>query len=85
MTRYTFVLDWHVGTYVAQASGTDVGAALGAWARSTSDEDDLARVRAAFLDRRAVGEPVLLEGLLGVWCVSADVDGLALSHIIEGP
>ena len=86
MLIYTFVLDYAGGIYVSQHKATDVNDALETWLLKLCTEklagdvsEDLAQAFSPIED-----SPVALEGLVHVWCVTAQARrGLALANIIQ--
>lgn len=86
MHLYTILLDYAGGTYVAQTRATDEQAAVRAWQdklRVSRIADAVSEEVAAAFDE-ATDSPVPLNGLAGVWCVSASAtQGLALVNIVK--
>ncbi|MCA9524480.1 MAG: hypothetical protein KC609_26115 [Myxococcales bacterium] len=86
MSLYTILLDFRGGTYLHQLEAESVEEAVADWAR----ELDIAAISGfdpAERDEliRAVDDdpPIAINGMRGVWCVSAGLEaGLALAHVI---
>jgi hypothetical protein len=88
---YTVVMDYRGGTYISQVDAGSVAGALKVWAAGL-DTAAIAglgpRRKIELIDdireRLSSGqEPVLLDGLVNAWCVSALTSrGLALINII---
>ena len=77
---FTFICEIGGGTYIAQASGSNVEDAVRKWALQIPHEiwaGNLAeRVSAKVIDDLEGGEcpPTPLEGVSGVWCVTGLID-----------
>ncbi|GAA6142460.1 hypothetical protein [Hydrogenophaga sp. 5NK40-0174] len=85
---YTFVIDYHGGTYLRQNRGHNIKRALHAFMNACTKEKDydFFHVLATALQDHIDGGqwPVSVDGLDGVWCVSCPVnDHLALINIVE--
>ena len=86
---YTVVMDYRGGTYVAQVSARSVTAALKLWSEGldTGVIDELGREQKKELIHHTtdfrVEKPVLLNGLVNVWCASALTSGgLATINVV---
>lgn len=83
---YTFVLEYAGGTYVSQYRGETLIAAMQSW--SSAEQAKLAgqwsgEIVELLFERLGNNEPVRLDGLQHVWCVSASVSSdLALLNIV---
>jgi hypothetical protein len=86
--RYTVLCEFRGGTYVSQVSGSDVHEAVKSWTDYLARDrpipqysTNLAKAIAAQAEDTA---PAALEGLAGVWRVSAVCGGdLILANIVE--
>ena len=82
---YTVVLDYRGGTYIGQASGDSVNAALSQWVSKLKHEEltEWGITRDELADIAGSDEPVLLKGCINVWCLSGSTNsGLALLNVI---
>ena len=87
MARYTIIMDWEGGTYLAQACGRSVHEAVRAWAEQL-DVDAIPGLgeatKARLVAEVAADSAVPIEGLAHVWCSSACIRGkLALMHVVR--
>ena len=86
--KYTFVCEYRGGTYVAQVSAEDLSKAIRAWADYLISDEPIPRVSALVAKEVAAqiddSGPTELEGLIGVWCISAIVGGdYLLANIVD--
>jgi hypothetical protein len=82
---YTVVLDYKGGTYIGQASGDSVTAALSQWVSRIRDEElaewGITRDELSKIARSDKAVP--LNGCLNAWCLSGSTSGgLALINVI---
>jgi hypothetical protein len=85
MPLFTAILDYAGGTYVSQLSADNPHMALGKWQWQLANEieGDEAEAGAAF-DEDDLNRIIALDGLTGVWCVSASApQGLAIVNLIR--
>lgn len=85
---FTVVCDYDGGTYISQVAAPDERAAAANWAKAFREEKKAPkgakRITKDVLGRLDTDPPTLLEGLSGVWCVTALArDKLALINIIR--
>ncbi|MCA9642844.1 MAG: hypothetical protein KC492_19240, partial [Myxococcales bacterium] len=88
--RFTVVLDFRGGTYLAQVEAEGCVLALERWAAGLDVAAIYgmgpklhAQLKRALLERVQGSPPVLVEGLVDVWCVSTLLGGhLALIHVV---
>lgn len=85
--RYTIVCAYDGGTYISQVSATGARTAAEAWASAFREERPAAKGSRRLADdvvgRLGSEPPVAVQGLAGVWCVTAVARGkAALIHII---
>jgi hypothetical protein len=82
---YTFVLDYHGGTYLDQVSATSPVAALPKWLSKLRNED-LIPWKLSRGDLKKIlqsDDPAPIDGCRGVWCISGPAkNGLMLLNII---
>jgi hypothetical protein len=83
---FTVVLEIAGGTYIGQVSASDPQEAFFLWAQRQTDSD-LAPWQ---LDRDELTkvtlemQPIPLNGLVNIWCISASVNaGLLLANIVQ--
>ena len=86
--KYTFVCEFRGGTYVAQVLADDLPKAIRAWTDYLVSERPIPRVSAHVAKAVAAQiddpGPTELEGLMGVWCISAIVgEDHLLANIVD--
>jgi hypothetical protein len=86
--KYTIVCEFRGGTYVSQVSATDEHGAIDAWTSYLVCNQPIPRVSKhlakAVAARISETAPIALDGLTGVWCVSAACGGdLMLANIVH--
>jgi len=82
---YTIVLDYRGGTYIGQASGDSVTAALSQWVSKIPHKElagwGITRDELSEIVRS--DEPVALSGCVNTWCLSGSTNGgLVLINVI---
>jgi hypothetical protein len=88
MQKFTVVCEFRGGTYVSQVTGNDVQEAVKSWVAYLKQNQPIpnssVELAQAVNANLSDTPPVLLDGLSGVWCISAIFDGdLMLAHLIE--
>jgi len=83
---YTFILEFHGGTYISQTNATNLTGAINAWI-AVHSEDDLATRKLSRSKLHLMVEeniPIALDGATGVWCITETIDGhFALLNIVD--
>jgi hypothetical protein len=77
MARFTFIMEFAGGTYVAQADGESVEAAASTWVNSLRfrDIEGLSAENYSILVRQVKDyQPVVLSGVKEVWCITLLLD-----------
>lgn len=89
MPLFTIIVDYLGGTYLSQVNARHVDHVLARWAGQL-DVTSLGGLTVEQLGvlnlelRRETEHPVRIRGLVGVWCMSIDIeDRLALINIVE--
>lgn len=86
---YTIILDFRGGTYVSQVEASDEVDATRRWASLLAGEKPLGRsspylAKAVLRDQDNGDYPTPLDGLAGVWCVTALCGGdLAIANVVR--
>lgn len=86
MKRYTFVLEFGGGTYIAQHIGKDVSDAIRSYAQAMRTSPHLpgAAFEAAVLLELSDYGPTAIDGMRGVWDMSCLIDQqMALLTIVQ--
>lgn len=84
MATFTIMLEFKGGTYIAQVRARGPHKACLKWAKTIEIADLGAAGKAELQKQLQEDEPVLLAGLVNVWCMTASVrKSFALMNIIQ--
>jgi hypothetical protein len=86
---YTIICEFRNGTYISQARASGVGEAVQVWAEIVQTDRPIPRASAHVarnvLNALREGEPVALDGLERVWCLTTSCGGdFVLVNIVQG-
>ena len=83
MTKYTFICDYNGGTYISQVKADFLKEAILLWAKQL-EWPKLSILKRKQLDKQIDDDPIPLDGIENVWCVTFRIEGkLMLINIVE--